>query len=64
MEKLNHDLKIELYPDEIQRGNIELFPLKDLITKETLAYSFPIDKSLSFVKTNVPLLNGFLYCSY
>ena len=52
-------LKIELYPSETPRGKIELLPLKDLITSDTLGFSFPINKNLSFINTNVPLLNGF-----
>ena len=54
------ELKIELYPDEKPRGNLEKQSLKEIyITKGTLGYSFNENQNLAFANTNVPLLNGF-----
>ena len=52
-------LKIELYPENKPRNIFERKSLENLVTKETIAYSFDIKKQLGFINSNVPLLNGF-----
>ena len=53
------ELKIELYPENQPRNDFKKEPLKNLITDDTLGYSFDKEKDLAFIDTNVPLLNGF-----
>ena len=59
MEDKNNDLKIELYPDREPRYDFPKEPLKNIIPKDALGYSFDKNKELAFIKYNTPLLNGF-----
>ena len=55
-----NELKIELYPENKPRNEFIKEPLNNLINKkDILGYSFDKEKTLAFIDTNVPLLNGF-----
>lgn len=55
----SNELKIILYPDKKPRYEFERDPVKELIDSDTLAYSFDINKELSDIDSNVPVLEGF-----
>ena len=55
----NNDLKIELYPEKYPRYNFKKEPIKNILTKDTLGYSFNSNDEYAFINSNVPLLNGF-----
>ena len=52
-------LKIELYPKKKPRYEFNRHPLKKLIEKNTLGFSFNENDSLAFINSKVPVLNGF-----
>ena len=54
-----NELKINLYPDRIPRYTFKKEPVLQLISSDTLAYSFDKNQNLAFINSNVPLLNGF-----
>ena len=56
---INKDLKILLYPDKKPRYNFERMPIKNIVTQDTLGYSFDINKEYAYINSNVPLLTGF-----
>ena len=53
------ELKIELYPENNPIGKLEKQPIKNFIPKDALGHSLDINKDLAFIRSNVPLLNGF-----
>ena len=59
MEGKSNELKIELYSDRQPRYDFKKEPLKNIIPKGVLAYSFDKKEELAFIKRNVPVLNGF-----
>ena len=62
-EDQTNNLKIELYPRKKPRYEFERIPLKDLITPETLGFSFNENDSLAFIDSKTPFLNG-LYLAH
>ena len=54
-----NELKIEIFPENKPRYEFVKKPVRKLITKDTIGYSFDINRSLAFINKNVPLLNGF-----
>ena len=52
------NLKIELYPDKKPRYEFKRSPLKNLITQETLGFSFNKNDSLAYIHSKTPFLNG------
>jgi hypothetical protein len=54
-----NELKIEIFPENKPRYEFKKEPVKNLITKDTIGYSFDINRNLAFINRNVPLLNGF-----
>ena len=54
-----NDLKINLYPSKKPRYEFERSPLKNLIEKDTLGYSFDKSKKLAYVNSGTPVLDGF-----
>ena len=54
-----NELKIELYPDNQPRYTFEKDSLRKIIDKDVLGHSLDLNKSLAYIDTNVPLLNGF-----
>ena len=59
MEDKNNELKIELYPDRESRYSFPRDPLKNILPKDVLAYSFDKNKELAYINENTPILNGF-----
>ena len=57
--RIKNELKIELFPENKPRYEFKKEPVKNLITKDTIGYSFDINRNLAFINKNVPLLNGF-----
>ncbi len=55
----NNDLKIELYPEKKPRYNFEKSSLKNLVDKDTLAFSFNEKDELAYINSKTPVLNGF-----
>ena len=55
----SNELKIDLYPGKKARYDFPKTSVKSLITKDTLGHSLNKDQQLAFIRTNVPLLNGF-----
>jgi hypothetical protein len=55
----SNELKIDLYPGKKARYNFPKTSVESLITKDTLGHSLNKDQQLAFIRTNVPLLNGF-----
>ena len=55
----NNDLKIELYPEKKPRYNFEKSSLKNLVNKDTLAFSFNEKDELAYINSKTPVLNGF-----
>jgi len=53
------ELKIELYPDKQPRYTFVKDSLRKIISKDVLDHSLDPNKSLAYIDTNVPLLNGF-----
>ena len=60
----NNELKIEIFPENKPRYEFKKEPVKNLITKDTIGYSFDINRNLAFINKNVPLLNGFFPSTY
>ena len=58
-ENTKDNLKIVLYPKKKPRYEFTRSPLKDLIKKDTLGFSFNDNDSLAYIKSKVPVLNGF-----
>jgi hypothetical protein len=54
-----NELKIEIFPENKPRYEFKKEPVKNLITEDTIGYSFDINRNLAFINRNVPLLNGF-----
>ena len=54
-----NELKICLYPDNTPRYGFDEESVTNIITSDTLAYSFDKNQNLAFINSNVPLLNGF-----
>ena len=57
----SNELKIELFPENKKRNDLLKEPLSFLIDKDTSKYSFDLNRKLTFINSNVPLLNGFYY---
>ena len=55
----SNELKIELYQDREARYDFDTNPLKKIIPKDALAYSFDKNKELAYIIENAPVLNGF-----
>ena len=55
-----NDLKINLYPSKKPRYEFERSPLKNLIEKDTLGYSFDKSKKLAYVNSKTPVLMDFI----
>ena len=55
----NNELKIEIFPENKPRYEFKKEPVKNLVTEDTIGYSFDINRNLAFINENVPLLNGF-----
>ena len=55
----NNELKIDLYPNKEPRYSFPKESVESLITKDTLGHSLNKDQQLAFIKSNVPVLNGF-----
>ena len=53
------ELKIELYPNNIPKDNLDKESVKKILTQDTLGHSLYINKELSFLGAKVPLLMGF-----
>ena len=53
------DLKIELYPNNIPKDNLDKKSIKTILTQDTLGHSLDINKDLAFLGAKVPLLMGF-----
>ena len=60
----NNELKIELYPDKEPRYEFKKESVKTLLEKNTLDHSLDLNKNLGCLHSNVPLLSGFLHCTY
>ena len=58
-ENTKDNLKIVLYPKKKPRYEFTRSPLKDLIKKDTLGFSFNDNDSLAYINSKVPVLNGF-----
>ena len=54
-----NELKIEIFPENKPRYEFKKEPVKNLITEDSIGYSFDINRNLAFINKNVPLLNGF-----
>ena len=54
-----NDLKIELYPKKKARYEFKKSPLKDIVKKDTLGYSFNEKDELAYINSKTPVLNGF-----
>ena len=54
-----NDLKIELYPKKKARYEFKKSPLKDIVKKDTLGYSFNENDELAYINSKTPVLNGF-----
>ena len=54
-----NELKICLYPDNTPRYGFDEESVTNIITSDTLAYSFDKNQKLAYINSNVPLLNGF-----
>ena len=57
--KKKNKLKIEIFPENKPRYEFKKEPVKQLITEDTIGYSFDKNRNLAFIKENVPLLSGF-----
>jgi len=55
----NNELKIEIFPENKPRYKFKKEPVKQLITEDTIGYSFDKNRNLVFINRNVPLLKGF-----
>ena len=57
--RIKNELKIEIFPENKPRYEFKKEPVKNLITEDTIGYSFDIKRNIAFINRNVPLLNGF-----
>ena len=53
------ELKIELFPENIPKGNLEKQPIIEMLPKDMLGLSLNKERKLAFFGANVPLLEGF-----
>ena len=54
-----NELKIELFPENIPKGNLEKIPVSSVLPKDILGGSLDKNKRLAFPRAKVPLLCGF-----
>ena len=57
--KKDDDLKIILCPDNKPQGNLRKEPLKHLIEKNALGFSFDVNEQIGYTDRKVPVLKGF-----
>ena len=54
-----NELKIELYPENVPKGELEMIPVSSVLPKVILGDSLDKNKSLAFPRAKVPILYGF-----
>ena len=54
-----NELKIELFPENIPKGNLEKIPVSSVLPKDILGGSLDKNKRLAFPRAKVPILCGF-----
>ena len=59
----SNELKIDLYPNNKPKSELEKESVKSIIDKETLGYSFDLNQKLGYLCYKAPLLSG-LYKAY